>query len=472
MRSRSISNSGRKEYEMQRIRSIAVVALLALLIPVLAACGGGQPPAEAPAPPTDVPPASADTETAPASTQADAEPTATTPAQADAEPYTIKFWTISLKPTFDDYVNGMIATYEAANPRATIEWTDLPGDQIKQRLLTAIASGDVPDVVNLNTDLTLQVASTNPDVLVKTSEAVAPEQQQAYFEGLWESTRFQDATYGIPWYATVRVTVYNTQILSDAGIDASPQTYDDLVSIAQTVKEQTGKWGYAPNINLVENFLMAGVPLVNEDRTAAAFNSPEGIAVAQFYIDLKEQGLIPEDILAKGYQGELQLYKEGNLAMQLAGASLLKQIENDAPEVYAVTDVAPHPTREAGILPVALMHLVVPAQSQVSEQAIDFALFVTNAENQLELARNSVTVPSIIAATEDPFFQEEDTLNAKARKIMAESLQIARDPYLGLESWSEMDKALKDNYAEAWAGSKSAEQALNDAADMWNSLLQ
>jgi putative chitobiose transport system substrate-binding protein len=450
---------------MQRIRVWACMTLMALLVPVLVACGG------TPAAPGASGSAGDSTGASPAAS-ASGEATASPSAAATGEPYTIKFWTISLKPTFETYMNDLIAKYEQAHPGAKIEWSDYPGGEIKQKLLTAIASGDVPDVVNLNTDLTLQVASTNPEILTNMSQAVPQATQQEYFEGLWNATQFKGASYGIPWYATVRVVVYNKQIMQEAGIQQPPKTYDDLAQVAKTVKEKTGNWGYAPNINLVENFLMAGVPLVNEDRTQPAFNTPKGVEVAQYYIDLKNQGLIPEDILAKGYQGELQLYKEGKLAMQLAGASLLKQIEKDAPEVFKNTDVAPHPTREANTLPVALMHLVVPAQSKVQQQAVDFALYVTNAENQLGLAKNSVTVPSIKAGAEDAFFQQEDTLEAKARKIMAEELKIAKDPYLGLANWTDLTKSLNDNYTEAWNGTKTVEQALNDAAEAWKPLLQ
>lgn len=462
---------------MQRIRVLAMTALLALIIPVLVACGGaattpgdGGTTASSAAASTEAPATSADASVG-ASSAASMAASAETSSAATGEPYTIKFWTISLKPTFESYMNDLIAKYEQAHPGAKIEWSDYPGNEIKQKFLTAVASGDAPDVVNFNTDLTLQIASTNPDILVKTSEAVPAEKQQEYFEGLWNATRYQDATYGIPWYATVRVVLYNKDIMQQAGVQNPPTNFEEVAQVAQTVKEKTGKWGYAPAINLIEDFMMAGVPLVNDDRTQAAFNTPEGVAVAQYYLDLKQKELIPADILEKNFQGALQLYKEGNLGMLLAGASLLKQIETDAPDVFKNTDVAMHPTRDANVLPVGLMHLTVPAQSKVRDQAIDFALYVTNAENQLGLAKNSVTVPSIKVATEDPFFQQDDTLEAKARKIMAEELKIAKDANLGLDSWTDMVKALNDNYTQAWNGSKTAEQALNDAAQQWNALL-
>jgi putative chitobiose transport system substrate-binding protein len=208
---------------MQRIRVWACMTLMALLVPVLVACGG------TPAAPGASGSAGDSTGASPAAS-ASGEATASPSAAVTGEPYTIKFWTISLKPTFETYMNDLIAKYEQAHPGAKIEWSDYPGGEIKQKLLTAIASGDVPDVVNLNTDLTLQVASTNPEILTNMSQAVPQATQQEYFEGLWNATQFKGASYGIPWYATVRVVVYNKQIMQEAGIQQPPKTYDDLAT--------------------------------------------------------------------------------------------------------------------------------------------------------------------------------------------------------------------------------------------------
>ncbi|MBI2973821.1 MAG: sugar ABC transporter substrate-binding protein, partial [Armatimonadetes bacterium] len=38
---------------------------------------------------------------------------------------TLEFWTISLQPFFTDYINGLIAAYERANPEVKITWVDV-----------------------------------------------------------------------------------------------------------------------------------------------------------------------------------------------------------------------------------------------------------------------------------------------------------------------------------------------------------
>jgi putative chitobiose transport system substrate-binding protein len=64
----------------------------------------------------------------------------------------ISFWTIQLSPTYDDYINGVIAGFEAEHPDVKIRWTDVPHMALQQKLLNAMAAGTPPDVVNLNID--------------------------------------------------------------------------------------------------------------------------------------------------------------------------------------------------------------------------------------------------------------------------------------------------------------------------------
>ena len=54
---------------------------------------------------------------------------------------TLEFWTISLQPFFTDYVNGLVAAYQRANPGVQVKWVDVQMQAIEQKLLAAIAGG-------------------------------------------------------------------------------------------------------------------------------------------------------------------------------------------------------------------------------------------------------------------------------------------------------------------------------------------
>ena len=76
------------------------------------------------------------------------------PSQQSA-PLRLEFWTIQLRPRFDDYMNRVIAAFEDANPGIHVDWIDLPQKSILQKLMACIAGGVPPDLVNLNTGTAL-----------------------------------------------------------------------------------------------------------------------------------------------------------------------------------------------------------------------------------------------------------------------------------------------------------------------------
>src|SRR5579875_3513057 len=63
---------------------------------------------------------------------------------------TVQFWTINLKKNYNDYITGMINSYEKQHPKVHIDWVDVPGQDIATKLLAALASGKVPDAVNID----------------------------------------------------------------------------------------------------------------------------------------------------------------------------------------------------------------------------------------------------------------------------------------------------------------------------------
>ncbi len=77
---------------------------------------------------------------------------------APRDPHEIEFWTLQLSPTFDAYMNGLVAAYERAHPGLRVKWVDVPYEGITQKFLNAIAAGRSPDVVNLPADYVLKYA--------------------------------------------------------------------------------------------------------------------------------------------------------------------------------------------------------------------------------------------------------------------------------------------------------------------------
>ncbi|NBC29956.1 MAG: extracellular solute-binding protein, partial [Spirochaetes bacterium] len=98
--------------------------------------------------------------------------------QETAEQQELTFWTMSLSPAFDEYINGVIEDFESQNSNVTVEWVDVPWGDMETKILTAAASDSMPDVVNLNLPFSQKLAQN--DLLVNMEEAAADARSQ-YF---------------------------------------------------------------------------------------------------------------------------------------------------------------------------------------------------------------------------------------------------------------------------------------------------
>src|SRR5699024_2928400 len=57
---------------------------------------------------------------------------------------TVEFWTMQLKPDFTDFVEGMIADFEEENPDIEVDWLDVPADDLKDKMISAVSSDTAP----------------------------------------------------------------------------------------------------------------------------------------------------------------------------------------------------------------------------------------------------------------------------------------------------------------------------------------
>lgn len=388
---------------------------------------------------------------------------------------TLEFWTISLQPFFTDYVNRMVAAYENANPAVDVKWVDVQFQAIEQKLLAAIAGGVAPDVVNLNAEFTVRMAERG--ALLDMDGAVPAAGRATYFEGLWTSSRYRGRTYGIPWYIAPPVLLYNTDLYKKAGLDPlrAPDTEEELIAAARQIKDRTKIYGFMPLIDstrLMHRFQENGLPVLSPDGKRAVFNSPAHVAYLQRYVALFRQDYFPDDTLRRGFTGAVERYSAGQLGTLLVGPQFLLRIKESNPEVYAKTFVAPYPMGKGKVIHTGLMALAVPKVSRNAQEAVRFALYVTNDENQLEFSKQTVIFPSTKKAAADPYFKQRGAgPEWRARSIAADELRFGRDLTVVVSNQSELYRIFREAVESAFFGKMTAREALDWAVREWNARL-
>ena len=384
----------------------------------------------------------------------------------------LEFWTISLQPLLTAHVQGAIGRYERAHPGVRVRWIDLQLEALDQKLLAAIAGGVAPDVVNLNTEITIRMAQAH--ALVDMDAAVPPTARARYFPNIWASLRVEGRAYGIPWYVEPDVLAYNRALFRRAGLDPAhpPGTMDEFIQTAATIKQKTGVYGFMPNVDttrLLTLFQEDGLPVLSPDGHRAVFDSPAHVALLARYVDAFKRDMFPADTLRRGYLGATERYAAGQLAMLVTGPEFLLRVRADGPDVYRETLVAPEPIGLAHVLDLPTMDLVVPTASRHAAEAVDFALFVTNDENQLAFSHVVVAFPSTRAAAADPYFTRAGTTPVdRSRAIAARELGIARDLTVVTPDSDELFRIFREAVENAFFGRMTPQQALSWAAKEWD----
>jgi len=381
----------------------------------------------------------------------------------------ITFWTLSLSPTFDDYINSVIADFEAQNPGVTVKWQDIPYDIAEQRTLTAAAAGQLPDVMNLNTNYLKKLAALG--ALVNMDEAAA-DVKDIYFPGVWKAGEVNGVSYALPWYLSNSLLIWNTDLLARAGYDHAPRDSDEAWEMSRALMEKTGAYGqYFTSIHL--QLPMEGVYLVSEDGKSAAVNTPKALELFKMWKQYFDEGLIPEELLL-GTVKAAEWYAQEKIAWWYTGPQLFRQILELAPEVYYKSSAAPAILGSEGIVNVAVMNIAVAANSKHKEEAVKFAKFITNAENQLAFCKLTSILPSVMEAAEDEHFTRgKDSTDASelGHYIAAEQLKYSYDLYAPVENVNRINSIINEEFKLVLLEDKDPAQALADAERRINELL-
>lgn len=214
------------KHHHRSIRRIA--AAVAALSLVAAACGDDDESTDASATTA----AADESATAPAADTASAE--ASAPAEA-GEPVEIDWWHIqNNEPGLSDW-QAMADAYTAEHPNVTINITVMENEAFKAALQTNIQSGDIPDIFQSwgGGALRDQVAAgVVRDITAEAAPFIGDLGPAA--TGLYQVDGKQ---YGVPFDAGMVGVWYNKDLFTQAGIDAPPATWEELLADVQTLKD-------------------------------------------------------------------------------------------------------------------------------------------------------------------------------------------------------------------------------------------
>ena len=383
----------------------------------------------------------------------------------------IEFWTMQLSPILDDYINSSIVEFESNNPGVNVKWVDVAWADMERKLLSSFAAKNAPDVANLNPQFSSKLAEF--DALLDPTEFLTAQSIARYNASVWDSNRLNGKYFGIPWYLSASVAIYNHGIFAAAGAPF-PQTLEDIPDIGRSIKRATGKYTYFPSFDggePMENYVLLGGQISNE---LHGFGLDEDALqkLLAFYAALYASGAVPPSVLIESHQKAVDLFQSGELAMLLSGMQMLRTIALNAPELMDDIRVRKHPDADRGQTNIAAMNLVVPEQSDDPQAAFDFILFMTSAEKQTEMAKLVPILPSTPESFSDPFFEVTDP-NDKfqlARAVSIEQIHDGRVLLPPLKNYSRLRTSFILHTQKVMTGEVSIQTGADQLISDWRNI--
>jgi len=470
----------------KRLLGLGLVAIVAF-----SACSSGTPssapasqaPAATPAP-TTAP--SAEPSTGEAS-QAPAESTAPVPLAPDPAEAVIPgvesgaeigFWTYYLSPTFDQYIKDTIARFEATYPGVKVKWEDHQGT-FQDDLKAAFAAGNAPDVINLSVSEGW-VSDYASKGLLLGLDSVPQEVKDIYYPGLWNEQLVDGKNYQFPWYQGIAAELINKKIYEEgAGLVAAdfPKTVDGLPAVCQTIKDKTGK---VCDIRLTVNDLLAqmtyegDVKVISEDGKTFTFDSPEGVAWLQMYVDMVKAGTVDTSIITTPEDRVgLLTFSSGQAPFYQTGLGLIRDVKSNNPDLYANMAVAPAPVGKSGVTGKGLMALSVKGDTKFPNASTALAQFFTNPRSMVDFAKQVAIYPSSPSAYEDPFFSTPTTaIEDSGRNVAKDIVATYADIVPTVPKKADVNEIVLKAVESALFNDVPAQQALTDAVAEANKLIK
>ena len=373
----------------------------------------------------------------------------------------VVFWTLQMSD-FAPYINGVISDFEKENPEIKIKWVDVPFAEGEKRTLASVLSDNPPDLVNLNPDFSATLAHKGTLYEIPKSEL------SQFNKEILSVLETNGKLYSIPWYATSAITIYNKNIIQKAQIPI-PKTYSQIAQFAPTVKVKTNSYIMFPNIT--ENDSMLKI-LNKYGVTFNQLNSEKAIEIFDLFKYLYSNNYIPKETVTVTLQEALEKYMSGNIALIGAGANFLNMIKENAPSTYAQTDVTEQLTGPLGQYDFSLMNFVIPLRAKHKDEALKFALFLTNDKNQLELAKLTNVLAVNEKTLQNDFYTKYDNndLMAKARVISASQLNKIEPAYKTQKSQKDINNIVNSSVQEILLGKNDTKQILEKAQKEINKL--
>jgi len=297
----------------------------------------------------------------------------------------------TLRGPFED----IFALYKAKTGNTVEILTLAAGEDYGVMMQTRFATNDYPDVFEMD-------PGTKQYIKLRAEETLYDWTNDPIIDRITESTReFQTLNgkiFGIPWGSTGNLGVYYNKDVFDAIGASVPQSWDELIEVAQDAKAagyipfyEAGKTGWPLQIFPLDGWTTYVDPVIGDEGVQALeVNELRLNEIPAFrdvfvkFLELRDLGLDQDNLLAGDYEEQQELFGTGKVAMVLQGHWFLTILIDKFGEDFARNSVGwfPLPAEDGpGTATLyAASQFMVPKLADNVETSAELVRFMTGPE--------------------------------------------------------------------------------------------
>lgn len=379
---------------------------------------------------------------------------------------TITFWQTH-NATETPIIMDLVNQFQTAYPKIKVKVENVPFDGAREKYQTAASSNAAPDV--FRSDIGWTPGFAQQGLLLDITDRV--KDRDSFLEAPFGSNVYNNKVFGLPQVTDVVAMYYNKDIFTKAKIAKVPDTmaeFQDALTKIQALND--GTTAYYPNFDsyFVLPYLYAfGGNSVDSDKKVL-INDPNSVRGLQFLLDLKNKaGVTPKDIdLAKNYDNAQNSFIAGKTAVIFNGPWASADIIKGLGAAKVGIGVIPKGPEGKQGSSVGGHNYLAYAGTKNAEASYIFMQWMTMPAQQGLLAQKLNLMPTRKAAYDLPEVKANSVISDFGKQLAVSKSRP------NIPENSDLYKPISDNIQAAVTGAKTAQQALDDAAKQFSSILK
>ncbi|WP_255437438.1 sugar ABC transporter substrate-binding protein [Thalassobacillus sp. CUG 92003] len=370
---------------------------------------------------------------------------------ADGDDKTISVWAMGEE---GKKLKDLAAKFEQQSD-VKVDVQAIPWDSAHDKLLTAVASQNGPDVLQLGTTWVPEFAEAGALLDLTEYQEEYPEfKQENYFEGAQDTMEYDGQVIGVPWYVETRVLYYREDLLAEVGYDEAPATWDELKDASSKLADRgEGQYGLDIDQNdQITPFIFAWqngyeADMENDDLN---LDSPEFVGAIEYYHSFFEEGI------SQTTEGEdiTQAFSKGSKPMFFSGPWMISILNDQAPDLKGKWGTAVMPKKETGDSSIGGANFSIFHNSEKVDESLEFLSFISEVDTQMDWLEMSNTLPSRVEAWEKSSLQDDPMYASFGKQL--ENANAGPQ----IEEWDQVTQELLDSIERINKGDADVEAEL------------